>query len=210
MPAPRTQTPKKPVVRPSSPPDILTYRYNGNMVYVTPGATHAEGVKFAQQVFPELAAVEPARIAISVNGLVNGQRQLVRISPMAWPTVVFSRARYEVLDVTVDSDVRIDIIVTDADGLPLYSGLKPQTPGVDPDAKAQPDATPVDFTLDPSRAPYPVTSAPPSPARLPHKENPVPYALQRRRPASPSSISTADSSSSVSDWARSLFGKNVH
>ncbi|EIW54557.1 uncharacterized protein TRAVEDRAFT_23578 [Trametes versicolor FP-101664 SS1] len=178
-------------------PDVLTYRYNGTMVYVTPAATYEEGIRFARQVFPELAAVAPEHILISVNGIVNKQRQLIRIGPMAWKTVVFSRARFEVLDVTLDPSAsspsydcdKPEIVVSDADALPEYDSVK----------KLHPDEA--DF-LVPSRAP--------SPPMLHGANKPMAnHRNGRARSHSPTPSTTSNDSCSTLDWARSLFGKRV-
>lgn len=160
-----------------------------------------EGIRFARQVFPELASVAPEHILISVNGIVNKQRQLIRIGPMAWKTVVFSRARFEVLDVTLDPSApspsydgcdKPEIVVSDADALPEYDSVK----------KLHPDEA--DF-LVPSRAPSPP---------MPHGAN-KPMANHRNgraRSHSPTPSTTSNDSCSTSstlDWARSLFGKRV-
>ncbi len=161
-----------------------------------------EGIRFARQVFPELAAIAPERIIISVNGIVNQQRQLIRIGPMAWKTVVFSRARFEVLDVTLDptvpydaaadADTKPEIVVSDADALPEYESVK----------KLHPDEA--DF-LAPSRAPSPP---------MPRGSNkPIANPRQcraRSHSPTPSTVSNDScSTSSTLDWARSLFGKRV-
>ncbi|KAH9846155.1 hypothetical protein C2E23DRAFT_744724 [Lenzites betulinus] len=173
---------------PSAAPDILTYRYNGNMVYVTPATTYDEGIQYARQVFPELADVAPTRIVISVLGNVNQQRQLIRIGPMAWKSVVFARARFEVLDVTLVPDGP-EIVVTDHDALPEYESVKEKNPGVD--------------FLAPSRAP-----SPPRLSHVSHKDMPHNASRSRSRSPSPSRPSSNDSCSAV-DWAKSLFGKRV-
>ncbi|KAI0629082.1 hypothetical protein C8Q77DRAFT_1066591 [Trametes polyzona] len=191
-----------PAVPPSASPDILTYRYNGSMVYVPPAATYEEGVQYALQVFPELAPIEPSRIVISISGLVNQKRQLIRISPMAWKTVVFSRARYEVLDITIELG-RPKIVISGVDGgepepatdfLPCYEDVKAQNPDGD--------------FLSPSRAPSPPRET------YTHKMAGVPGASLRPRSRSPSPSPSnapcdADSSYSHLDWARGWFGKRV-
>ncbi|KAJ8483400.1 hypothetical protein ONZ51_g4731 [Trametes cubensis] len=169
--------------------DILTYRYNGTMVYVTPAATYKEGVEYARQVFPELASVDPARISICINGTVNKQRQLIRIGAMAWNSVITSRARYEVIDIIV-----VPEIVVDADELspPDYFTIK---------EKSSHD----DF-LAPSRAPSP---------RPVHKIIPVPGAPARShcRSRSPSPHHSIGGSSTSSrgayGWAKSLLGRST-
>ncbi|KAI8974018.1 hypothetical protein BD414DRAFT_447787 [Trametes punicea] len=172
----------------SSVPDIITYRYNGELVYVTPAATYEDGVQFARRVFPELASVHPDRVVISVNGIVNKERQLIRIGPMAWKTVMSSRARYEVLDIIVDPEIH----VSDAEPLPEYCDIK--------------EKHALDDFLAPSRAPSP---------RPTHKIIPVPGAPRkpRSRSSSPGTATASSATESVptaADWAKSLFGKRVN
>ncbi|KAI0665695.1 hypothetical protein C8Q78DRAFT_985997 [Trametes maxima] len=172
-------------------PDILTYRYDGAMVYVTPAATYEEGVQFAQRVFPELASVDPARIVISVNGIVNQKRQLIRIGAMAWKTVVFSRARFEVLDITLDPEIVVSDTDGERDAPPDYASLKEKDPNGD--------------FLAPSRAPSPRRTQ----GRLLPDLTSGGLPRSRSRSPSPSATSTSESCSPV-EWARSLFGKRVH
>lgn len=174
----------------------LTISYTTSLILFF---THIqEGIRFARQVFPELASVAPEHILISVNGIVNKQRQLIRIGPMAWKTVVFSRARFEVLDVTLDPSAssspgydcdKPEIVVSDADALPEYDSVK----------KLHPDEA--DF-LVPSRAPSPP---------MPHGANKpmANHRSSRARSHSPTPSTTSNDSCSTLDWARSLFGKRV-
>ncbi|KAI0332922.1 hypothetical protein GY45DRAFT_1320156 [Cubamyces sp. BRFM 1775] len=170
--------------------DILTYRFNGTMVYVTPASTYQEGVEFARQVFPELASVDPERISISIHGTVNKQRQLIRIGTMAWNSVIATRARYEVLDITVVPEIVV--------------GTHDQPPP--PDYFTIKEKSSHDDFLAPSRAPSPHSV---------HKIIPVPGARTRSRcrSRSPSShhsdTSSSTSSRSAMDWAKGLFGKPV-
>ena len=55
-----------------------------------------------RQVFKQLRNVDPERIAICVNGIVNKERKHVRIGPMAWNAIVPTLARFEVLDIFID------------------------------------------------------------------------------------------------------------
>ncbi|KAI0645317.1 hypothetical protein C8Q79DRAFT_971036 [Trametes meyenii] len=106
---------------------------------------------------------------------------------MAWKTVVFSRARFEVLDITLDPEIVVSGADGEHDAPPDYASLKEKDPNGD--------------FLAPSRAPSPRRFMPDlSPGSLPRP---------RSRSPSPSSSSTGESCSPV-DWARSLFGKRVH
>ncbi|KAL6306862.1 hypothetical protein BKA93DRAFT_712835, partial [Sparassis latifolia] len=83
------------------PPDIITYRLEGKMVYVTPAETYEEGVTFAKAVFEELSGVHPERITFSVSVNMPGGGRTVQISPMAWRAVVSTLAQYEIVDLVV-------------------------------------------------------------------------------------------------------------
>ncbi|RDX41398.1 hypothetical protein K466DRAFT_500476 [Polyporus arcularius HHB13444] len=175
-------------------PDLLTYRYNGHMVYVTPAKSYEQGVEFAQSVFPELASLEPDRISICVNASVQRKRTLIYIGPMAWTSVIQGLARYEVLEVVVKNpDIVIDSAdATDVDALPHYEDVKEK-------------CEPSDFHLAPSRGPSPGHKYIPLPElqRLAAKN-----AIARSRSQSPAARRPS-SSGSMADWARGLFGKKA-
>ncbi|RPD53337.1 hypothetical protein L226DRAFT_473347 [Lentinus tigrinus ALCF2SS1-7] len=175
-------------------PDLLTYRYNGHMVYVTPAKSYEQGIEFAQSVFPELASIEPEHISICVNGCVQRQRTLIRIGPMAWASVVPTLARYEVLEVIIKNpEIVVDSVdPADADGLPNYEDVKEKTGSSD--------------FLAPSRGPSPHKKFIPLPEmqRIAEKN-----AARSRSPSPATSRPSSASSSSISDWAKSLFGKKA-
>ncbi|EJD04530.1 uncharacterized protein FOMMEDRAFT_34406, partial [Fomitiporia mediterranea MF3/22] len=83
------------------PAEILTYRFDSEMVYVAPTRDFEEALNYAQSAFPRLPNVPRSRIALSVNVRVNGILQSVRIAPMAWPRVIRSLATYEIVDISV-------------------------------------------------------------------------------------------------------------
>lgn len=86
-----------------------------------------QGIAHAREVFPSLAQVPSDAISICVNGIVAGNRQLIRISPMSWPDVLPSLARYEVLDILVDSSAIAMGAPIDPDSLPNYEEIKART-----------------------------------------------------------------------------------
>jgi len=91
-----------------SPPDIVTYRLNGKMVYVTPAANYEQALDFAQKVFRnQLGAISRDRISFSVTVMTNGDRRPVRIAEMAWGAVVATLQCYEIIDVHVQPEVHI-------------------------------------------------------------------------------------------------------
>ncbi|OBZ69501.1 hypothetical protein A0H81_10558 [Grifola frondosa] len=104
----------------TTPPDIITYRYNETMAYVTPAATYEEAIGYAKNVFPELANVEPRCISFAIRGFAQSREKTVRIGPMAWRAVIGALMRYEIVDVLVQPAV----VIEDTDGLPQYSESK--------------------------------------------------------------------------------------
>ncbi|KAI0364138.1 hypothetical protein BV20DRAFT_974785 [Pilatotrama ljubarskyi] len=175
-------------------PEVITYRYSGAMVYVTPSATFQEAVDTACSVFPELKQVDPDRIAISVHGSVNKKRQLIRIGPMAWPSIIASRARYEVLDITLEPDIIVTDVDADSDALPRYTINDSEKHSF------------IDY-FDPSRAPSPSDDS-----RVLHKNIPGVTARSRRTDRSPSptlSAASHEPACAPVGWAKSLFGKRV-
>jgi hypothetical protein len=107
-----------------NPPDIVTYRLNGKMVYVTPADNYEQALDFAQKVFrQQLGRIKRDRISFAVTVITNGERRSVRIAEMAWGAVVATLQRYEIIDVHVqpevhiiDSDVRVSYIDDEGDG----------------------------------------------------------------------------------------------
>ncbi|CDO76940.1 hypothetical protein BN946_scf184709.g2 [Trametes cinnabarina] len=162
-------------------PAIVTYRYNGKLVYVTPPSTYEEAVASARDLFPELASVDPQRIGISINAMVSKKRELIRISPMAWQPVLASRKQYEVLDITLHNP---KIIVHDAEQPPAY---------LDATEKGW-----FDLVLDPSRAPSPING---------HTFIPFPGSKTKPRTSSSSPTSPCCPPKSPVGWAMSLLGK---
>lgn len=60
-------------------------------------------VQWAQQELPELAILEPERIALYLNVNVKGQAHRVRIGAMSWEDVVKTLAQYEIIEVVVEN-----------------------------------------------------------------------------------------------------------
>ena len=146
---------------------------------------------YARKVFPELLAFSPERITICVNGYVSKEKKHIRIGPMAWPAVVPTLHQYEVLDIFVrpESEVPKIVVTTpppvDVDALPKYEDVKEKCGSVD--------------FISPSRAPSPRMK------QLPINEiraGTCSATNNAPRPPSPSGMS-------ISDWAKSLFGKRV-
>ncbi|KAI5118966.1 hypothetical protein M0805_009377 [Coniferiporia weirii] len=85
----------------SKPAELVTYRLDNEMVYVSPASDFDEALSYAQKVFPQLAGIARERIAFSVNVRVGGALRAVRIAPMAWERVLKSLATYEIVDLSV-------------------------------------------------------------------------------------------------------------
>jgi len=98
-------------------PEVVTYRLESKMVYVTPASNYEQAIDFAQKEFAdELSNIKRNRISFSV--LVHADRTLrsVRIGAMAWPAVVGNLKTYEIIDVHVQPEVYVQHV----DGPPGY------------------------------------------------------------------------------------------
>ncbi|KAI9064578.1 hypothetical protein FKP32DRAFT_1591388 [Trametes sanguinea] len=109
----------------SASPVVLTYRFNEKLVYVTKPTSYQEAIKYARQLFPELALLPSDHIGICINGLVCQKRELIRISPMAWKPVIQTRTAYEVLDIIIDDPEAVDPV---EDGPPAYADAAGKDP----------------------------------------------------------------------------------
>ncbi|KAH7921100.1 hypothetical protein BV22DRAFT_1039022 [Leucogyrophana mollusca] len=98
-----------PATQRTSAVDIITYRLNNQMTYVTPAQDYQEAVNVAREVFrDELGGVDEKRISFSVNVLTDGQTRSVRISSFAWPAIVSHLTRYEIIDVHVQPEIIVE------------------------------------------------------------------------------------------------------
>ncbi|KAI0249245.1 hypothetical protein BJV78DRAFT_1229291 [Lactifluus subvellereus] len=88
-----------------NPPDILTYCYGSKMVYVTPGDSYEHAIDLAQEAFPELRDVDRDQIGLEVRVVVSHQseRRTAQIGRTAWPVVLTTLARFEIVEVHVAS-----------------------------------------------------------------------------------------------------------
>jgi hypothetical protein len=112
--------------RPS--PDVLTYSYASRMVYVTPGDTYdvrpfpsttaslasllidlnthvQQAIDIAKESFLELKDVQRELISLEVHVVLKNQqvRRTAEIGRTAWPVVVASLARFEIVEIRVTS-----------------------------------------------------------------------------------------------------------
>ncbi|KAH9996659.1 hypothetical protein BJV74DRAFT_760130, partial [Russula compacta] len=83
------------------PPDILTYCYGSRLVYVTPGETYDHAIDIARESFHELKDVDRERIRLEVRVTLSNQheRRTAEIGRTAWPVVVATLTRFEVVEV---------------------------------------------------------------------------------------------------------------
>ncbi|EKM53462.1 uncharacterized protein PHACADRAFT_259868 [Phanerochaete carnosa HHB-10118-sp] len=85
---------------------ILTYRWDGQMVYVKAAPTFELAADRARQSYADLADVQSERISFYVTASVKKDESTrVRISPSAWTLITSGLPDYEILDIQIaDSD----------------------------------------------------------------------------------------------------------
>lgn len=88
---------------PRAPPDIITYSYASRMVYVVTAETYDHAIDIAKETFQELKDVERQRISFEVYVVLKGNsvRRTAEIGRSAWPFVVSSLARFEIVEIRV-------------------------------------------------------------------------------------------------------------
>ncbi|KAG1740881.1 uncharacterized protein EDB91DRAFT_1081945 [Suillus paluster] len=91
-----------------APADVITYRLNNQMMYVPPAQSFDQAVTFARSAFEtDLTGIDKSRISFSLNVLANGKQGSVGISSVAWPTIMSRLARYEIIDVHVQPELKV-------------------------------------------------------------------------------------------------------
>ncbi|KIJ15476.1 hypothetical protein PAXINDRAFT_114601 [Paxillus involutus ATCC 200175] len=80
-------------------PDIVTYRYEGNMMYVPVAQNYPQALAFAREAFPSLKRLQDSAITLSLNVINGSHRQSVGITAAAWPKIILHLSRYEVVDI---------------------------------------------------------------------------------------------------------------
>lgn len=79
---------------------VLTYRYNGQMMYVKAASTFEIAAQRARATYPDLADVPTARMSFYVTASIKkGQQTRVRISPSAWSPIMSTLPAYEILEI---------------------------------------------------------------------------------------------------------------
>jgi len=84
----------------SRPPLILTYCYGSQMVYVAPGDHYDRAINVAIESFQELRDIDRDRICLEVRVMHSHQRT-VKIGRTAWPFLVATLARFDIVDVCI-------------------------------------------------------------------------------------------------------------
>ncbi|KAG2142285.1 uncharacterized protein EDB93DRAFT_1158353 [Suillus bovinus] len=91
-----------------APADLVTYRFNNQMMYVPPAENFDQAVTFARSAFEgDLTGIDKSRISFSLNVLANGKQSSVGISRVAWSTTMSHLAQYEIIDVHVQPELRV-------------------------------------------------------------------------------------------------------
>lgn len=86
-------------------PRVLTYRFNGELVYVPAAPDYAQAVDYAVCAFPSLSLslgkdnADRSRIALYVTRPPLGHK--VRVSEFAWSLVAEDLSNYDVVEVEV-------------------------------------------------------------------------------------------------------------
>ncbi|KAG2754023.1 hypothetical protein P692DRAFT_20854473 [Suillus brevipes Sb2] len=91
-----------------APADVITYRLNNQMMYVPPAESFDQAVTFARSAFEgDLTGIDKSRISFSLNVLANGKQSSVGISRVAWSTIMSHLARYEIIDVHIQPELKV-------------------------------------------------------------------------------------------------------
>ncbi|KAN0114194.1 hypothetical protein V8E52_006992 [Russula decolorans] len=94
---------------PRAPADVLTYSYASRMVYVATAETYDHAIDIAKETFLELKDVERQRIKLEVHVMLKNQqvRRTAEIGRTAWPFVVPSLARFEIVEIRVAPETAV-------------------------------------------------------------------------------------------------------
>ncbi|KAI9571695.1 hypothetical protein HD554DRAFT_2168946 [Boletus coccyginus] len=100
-------------------PDILAYRYEGELVYVLVAPDYTQALSHAYDVFPQLKGLGDVSLSLSMT-MAGIMPQFVRISTLAWPKLIVQMSRYQIIQVTQahERDIAVplpDITTTHAD-----------------------------------------------------------------------------------------------
>jgi len=88
----------------TNPTDILTYRHNGQLVYVPVAPSYNEALSHARDAFPQLKDLRDASLSLSLLAPSSGHApSCIGISAPAWPTLVTHMSRYQIVDVHVSA-----------------------------------------------------------------------------------------------------------
>ncbi|KAF8489554.1 hypothetical protein F5888DRAFT_1621859 [Russula emetica] len=89
--------------RARAPANVITYSYASRLVYVAPAETYDDAIDIAKESFRELSDVERERISfeIKVNLPKTHESRTAEIGRTAWPMVVASLARFEIVEIRI-------------------------------------------------------------------------------------------------------------
>ncbi|KAG1781879.1 hypothetical protein EV702DRAFT_491318 [Suillus placidus] len=91
-----------------APTDVITYRFNDQMMYVPIAENFDQAVTFARSAFKgDLTGIDKSRISFSLNVIANGKQSSVGITRGAWSAVMSHLARYEIVDVHVKPELEV-------------------------------------------------------------------------------------------------------
>ncbi|KAN0088520.1 hypothetical protein V8E55_005577 [Tylopilus felleus] len=80
--------------------DIVTYRYNDELVYVPLARDYNQALSYARDAFRELNSLPDVSLSLSVTSSAHAQKS-VGISAAAWPILITYLTRYQIIDVHV-------------------------------------------------------------------------------------------------------------
>ncbi|KAG0699357.1 hypothetical protein DFH29DRAFT_809202, partial [Suillus ampliporus] len=87
--------------------DVITYRLNNQMMYVPPAQSFDQSHLPRSAFESDLTGIDKGRISFSLNVLAHGKQSSVGISSVAWPTIMSHLARYEIIDVHVQPELKV-------------------------------------------------------------------------------------------------------
>ncbi|KAF8141270.1 hypothetical protein EV363DRAFT_1443253 [Boletus edulis] len=88
--------------------DILTYRYDRQLVYVPVAPSYNEALSHARDAFPQLKDLHDASLSLSLLAPTSGHApNCIGISAPAWPKLVAHMSRYQIVDVHPIPDITI-------------------------------------------------------------------------------------------------------
>ncbi|KAH7915086.1 hypothetical protein BJ138DRAFT_1142613 [Hygrophoropsis aurantiaca] len=103
--------------------DVVTYRLNNQMTYVTPAKDYRHALRLAREAFrQELKGVADRRITFSIHVRTKSDPRMrsARINSDAWPKLIPLVARYEIIDIHIQPEI---VVEECRDPAPEYSSF---------------------------------------------------------------------------------------